>query len=57
MSGFIAAVRRDRQLLQTKHSNSIITFYFILLTFPFRWRRSTVVERWSFTGELSLSCA
>ena len=22
-----------------------------------RWRRSTVVERWSLTGELSLSCA
>ena len=21
------------------------------------WRRSTVVERWSLTGELSLSCA
>jgi len=27
------------------------------LSYFIRWRRSTVVERWSLIGELSLSCA
>ena len=45
--------RRDSDKIR-RHGVRAALLYCIVLLY---WRRSTVVERWPFTGELSLSCA